>query len=175
MGELSQLEQAKQVSNLEGKLEEQEKLAKEELHKLKDHILQSREENKTMIIKHQNKEKELGDTINELNERVRFLIERYDKEKTRSTEELERWKKQFSDAETQLTEVVKRLDNSEKIVNGLTVEKSHLNEKIGQQKIQLEKAEKRLRELLSEMGSSSKPSSLSGINLDDCVRKYKKR
>merc|ERR1712060_343691 len=30
-------------------------------------------------------------------------------------------------------------------------------------------------ELLSEMGSSSKPSSLSGINLDDCVRKYKER
>merc|ERR1719193_171027 len=128
-----------------------------------------------MIIQHQNKENELGDTINELNERVRFLIERYDKEKTVSTKELERWKKQFSEAETQLAEVVKRLDNSENLINGLTVEKSHLNEKIRQQKIQLEKAEKRLRELLSEVGSSSTPSSPSGLNLDDCVKKYKKR
>jgi len=174
--EQAQFEQVTQISNLEGKLEEQEKLAKEELHKLKDHMLQGREENKTLLIKHQNKERELDDKINELNERVRNLNERNERDKKESTEELERWKTQFSGVETQLAEVIGRLENSENVVNSLTVEKNQLNEKIGRQKIQLGKAEERFRELLSEMGSSSTPSSpAGGLNFDDCVKLHRER
>jgi len=104
------------------------------------------------------------------------LTQKFEIDKKKSADELDRWQKQVSELETQLRKVGERLENSESIANGLTIEKNQLNEKIERQKNQLEKAEERFRDLLSEIGSPSAPSSpKQGLNLEDYVKRHRER